>query len=492
MESHSNRLLVVDLNNFAYYPTIAVGYLVAVLRRDGFQVDVLSPLMHGVPSGVREKRESFLDHVERRISYSTRTWIDAPRRMIGGLRSRWRSRPEGRVVAEVRRRLADRPDAILLSTYTDSYELCVEVAAVALQAGVPVLLGGPAFNQPRIADEWRSIPGVVAVVGGEVEAYIADLVRDVVAKRDLERHPGVFLPDGRSGPTAPPLRALDELPHPDYADFPWDLYPHRIVPVLTGRGCGWARCTFCADIVTANGRGYRSRSPATVLDEIEEQTTRYRTKNVTFLDIKLNSNLETWRGIANELPARVPNAKWICAVHVGPERPNGLDANDLRAAAKGGLTRVTFGLESGSQRILDAMDKGTNVDTNAEFLRNASEAGISVRCTMIQGYPGEEASDLDRTADFLEKNSPWLDRVRLNRFNALVGARFAKDFEKDPSRFPGLSELEWEYRYARSRYRYAPAESAAYRKAMRRVLGAVHRVNRKPLKETALEFDGVM
>lgn len=154
-----------------------------------------------------------------------------------------------------------------------------------------VLLGGPAFNQARISDEWRSIPGVVAVVGGEVENSIADLVGDVIGGRDLERHAGVFLPDGRTGADAPPLRAPDDLPHPDYDDFSWHLYPHRIVPVLTARGCGWARCTFCTDIMTANGRGYRSRRPERVLDEIEERTRRYETKNVTFLDIKLNSNL---------------------------------------------------------------------------------------------------------------------------------------------------------------------------------------------------------
>ena len=82
--------------------------------------------------------------------------------------------------------------------------------------------------------------------------------------------------------------------------------------------------------------------------------------------------------------------------------------------------------------------------------------------------------------------------MRLNRFNALVGARFAKDFEKDPSRFPGLDGLEWDYRFARSRYRYAPAESEPYRKAMRKVLRSVHTVNRKPLRDSAREFDGVM
>jgi len=486
------RVLVVDLNNFAYYPTIAVGYLVAVLRRADCRVEVLSPLMLGVPSGLREKTEGWIDHVERRVSYSTRPWIEGPRRVLGGIRARWRSRPEDRVRARIGRALVDPPDAVLISTYTDSYALCVALAAACERAGVPVLLGGPAFNQPRIADEWRSIPGVVAVVGGEVELSLSEMVRDAIERRDLARHAGVFLPDGRTGPTSPPLRALDDLPYPDYRDFPWHLYPHKIVPVLTGRGCGWARCTFCADIVTANGRSYRSRRAVRVLDEIEEQTGRYQTSNVTFLDIKLNSNLDTWHAIADELPARVPGAKWICAVHVGPERPNGLSSAELTKAARSGLARITFGLESGSQRMLDAMDKGTKVEANAEFLRRASEAGISVRCTVIQGYPGEEADDLEQTAQFLEAHVPYLDRVRLNRFNALVGARFARDFEKDASAFPSLRDLQWEYRFARSRYRYLPAETEPYRRAMRRLLRAVHAVNRKPLRETAREFDGVM
>lgn len=81
-------MLVVDLNNFAYYPTIAVGYLVAVLRRADCRVEVLSPLMLGVPSGLREKTEGWIDHVERRVSYSTRPWIEGPRRVLGGIRAR--------------------------------------------------------------------------------------------------------------------------------------------------------------------------------------------------------------------------------------------------------------------------------------------------------------------------------------------------------------------------------------------------------------------
>lgn len=133
-------------------------------------------------------------------------------------------------------------------------------------------------------------------------------------------------------------------------------------------------------------------------------------------------------------------------MHVGRELPNGLSDEEVRAASRAGLTRVTFGLESGSQRILDAMDKGTSIETNQEFLRHSSEAGISVRCTVIQGYPGEEAADLDLTARFLEQNTAWLDRVRINRFNALVGSRLSKEYEKDSTNHPGLRDLEWEFR----------------------------------------------
>src|SRR5262245_41976969 len=95
------RLLVVDLNNFAYYPSIAVGYLAAVLRRNGYRVEVLSPLTLGVPSGVREKIEGPLDHWERLISFSTRPWIVTPRGVLGRLRTRWRARSQQRVAAAV-------------------------------------------------------------------------------------------------------------------------------------------------------------------------------------------------------------------------------------------------------------------------------------------------------------------------------------------------------------------------------------------------------
>ena len=60
---------------------------------------------------------------------------------------------------------------------------------------------------------------------------------------------------------APPLADLDRLPFPDYSQFPWSKYPNIIVPMITGRGCGWGVCTFCSDVTSTAGRRFRSRSP---------------------------------------------------------------------------------------------------------------------------------------------------------------------------------------------------------------------------------------
>jgi radical SAM superfamily enzyme YgiQ (UPF0313 family) len=69
---------------------------------------------------------------------------------------------------------------------------------------------------------------------------------------------------------------LDQLPFPDYSDFPWQSYPNRIIPMISGRGCGWGVCKFCSDVTSTAGRSYRSRSPGNVREEIRYQADRYQ------------------------------------------------------------------------------------------------------------------------------------------------------------------------------------------------------------------------
>ena len=94
------------------------------------------------------------------------------------------------------------------------------LAGVAEAHGIPLLLGGPMFNNEQVAREWLGIPGLTAIVGAEVDLSLPELVATAVDRGPLERHEGVLLPDGGKGPPARPLRELDKLPIPDLSDFP--------------------------------------------------------------------------------------------------------------------------------------------------------------------------------------------------------------------------------------------------------------------------------
>ncbi|MCC5822457.1 MAG: B12-binding domain-containing radical SAM protein [Phycisphaerales bacterium] len=486
------RVAIVDLNNFATFPTLAVGLLVASLRNAGFEAEVICPLAHDVPAFERERRERVTDHWQRRIRLSTRPSVTTVREASRRARRWWSERPHPRVLREAERVLDTGPDAMLLSAYLQHYRTVYELGRLAGDRGVPLILGGPAFNQRLTAEAWRSIPGLTAIVGGEVDLDLPDIVSAAIDGADLMAFAGITLPDGRRSPEAAPLRNLDRIPVPDFSDFPWDRYRMRVLPIMAGRGCQWNKCTFCSDIVSASGRTFRVRSIDAIMHEIRELSRRHESSNFVFLDLKLNSDPATWRGIIERIQENAPGAQWIGTVHVDQRKDNGLTRKDLRSAVAAGMRRVSFGLESGSQRMLDAMKKGCTVEANSEFVRQAYEAGLSVRCTMFKGYPGETAGDLEQTADFLEKHMEYIDRLRFNEFAVLEGTPVFEGMSQDPPRFPELKIIYPDRRNAIARHVNTETTGAAYRKAKARVLAATYEINRRPVRRSARAFDGLM
>lgn len=486
------RLLIVDLNNFASFPTLAIGLLVAALRGRGHRVEVLCPLAHDVPATERERRETRVDHIRRRIHLSDWPLFLDMREILRRLETARVERAHPVVLREIRKTLVNPPDAILISAYLQHFNSVSAIAGLAQAQGVPVVLGGPMFNLPEVADTWRQIAGVSAVVGAEVDRDLPDLIEALCHNADPLTFPGVVLADGRRSAAAPPLRRLDETPVPDFTDFPWDRYPGRIVPMMTGRGCQWDKCLFCSDVISVSGRTFRTRSVENVLLEMQEQARRHDTTSFLFLDLKLNSWPEMIRGIAKGIGRYVQGAEWVGTVHVDERADNGLSRADLETAVAGGMRRISFGLESGSQRLLDAMHKGSSVERNSAFIRDAHAAGLSIRCTMFKGFPGETAADMEATARFLEEHAPWLDRVRFNAFTVHTGTPIWKAMTEKASDAQELVVTRLDPRRARVDYRHAESRSAAYRKAKARALAVVYQINRRPLRDTARQFDGLM
>jgi radical SAM superfamily enzyme YgiQ (UPF0313 family) len=490
--SAKRRAMLVDLNNFATFPTLAVGLLVASLRQAGIHAEVLCPLAHDVPAAERERQERLRDHLMRRVHLSTRPSFRAARDYARALRQRWINRPHPTVVREAARAMDDRPDIVLLSAYLQHYPTVLELGRMAKARGIPLLLGGPAFNIEATADSWRHIPGLTAIIGGEVDLELPDIVEAACAGTDLLAFGGVVLPDGRASGAAPPLRALDRIPIPDFSDFPWERYRLRVVPLMAGRGCQWAKCVFCSDVITASGRTFRTRSVDAIMEEMRTQAQRCSTSNFLFLDLKLNSDPFTFRAIIENVQRNVPGAEWIGTVHVDDRRDNGLSRTDLRNAVASGMRRVSFGLESGSQRLLDLMKKGSSVDRNSQFIRDAHAEGLSVRCTMFKGFPGETADDLLLTARFLESHAPHIDRIRFNEFSILQNTPIQRALATQPATYPQLKVLDWGHRDAKARYVNRETGGRDYRRAKARVLDVVYSINRRPVRASAEAFDGLM
>jgi hypothetical protein len=490
------RVLVIDLNNFARYPSIAIGYLTAILRDGGYEVDVLAPLSSGLTGVPREPRTPMWGRLGMEFRFRTAVTRNG---LVRSMRTRYLAlgasklaRSKDAIVAETARCLDEGFDIVLVSSYLMYHRHCVAIGKLCRERGVPMIIGGPYFAAADVAREWIDAPGLSALVGGEVEPHLCEIVDHVVAGKPVDHIPGVWRNNGVLSLDAPPLVDLDSLPFPDYRNFPWAKYPNTIVPVITGRGCGWGVCLFCSDVSSTAGRTFRSRSPDNVLAEIQFQHSRHRCRQFVFTDLKVNSNLAMWHALLMHTQHVVPGARWIGSVHTGTHGDNGLSFDELQQARSSGMVRVTTGLESGSQRVLDNMVKGTDLTETSRFLHNASKAGLSVRATIISGYPGEEAADLHETTAFLEKHERCLERISLNRLEIKSGTQLAKQVQRKPHKFPTIVIDRANHRQANVSHYYTPTRDRAYCRAMSCLFEVVHRINRKPLREAARDFEGVM
>lgn len=498
--NRQHKVLLVDLNNFARYPTLSIGYMAAVLRAADVDVSVFSPLMVGVGGVTREvqpHRFSLLmaklnHHAATSRSERVRQWRD----QLAASRASDITSHRDTVVRGFKDALARyKPDAVMVSTYLMYRDVCERVCTLCKQIGIPVVIGGPYFSQPEIIEDWARIDGLSALAAGEVELELPAILQTILSGKDPASHPGIVVADshGRArGGMSTPLKELDAVPFPDYSDFPWSAYPNRIAPIITGRGCAWGVCSFCSDVTSTAGRTYRSRSPTSVLAEIAKHHREHGISRFVFTDLKLNSSVDMWRAIAARMQDAAPQGQWIGAVHVGSEPDNGLSPADLQAAAKAGCVRLTTGLETGSQRLADLMKKGTRREAVSDFLNNATAAGISTRCTMIIGYPGETADDVHLSAEFLERHEQAIERITLNRLQVVMGTALHRRLRNHPERYAHFKIVHEDARQARVDHRYDAVETAPHRKAVMRLLAAAHRINRKELSQRAKEFEGVM
>jgi anaerobic magnesium-protoporphyrin IX monomethyl ester cyclase len=323
--------------------------------------------------------------------------------------------------------------AIMEDNFNFLTKMCTEarradafaMIAAARRRGCRVVINGPdATDRPQLYLD----AGADAILLGEGEAALVEIAAAVatVPCAPFGGIAGLILPDDAKGTrrtiTRPNQRGLDKLPLPAWPLVEAKAYRKAWIDrhgrlswnMATSRGCPYA-CNWCAKPIF--GRGYEQRSAAAVAQELRLLKDTIAPDHIWFSDDIFGLTAEWIQDFAREvarLDARTP--------FMMQSRVNLMKPQAVAALADAGAEEVWLGVESGSQKILDAMEKGSTVAEARAATRLLKAAGIRA-CWFIQlGYPGESWDDLCLTRNLIAEERP--DDIGVSVAYPLPGTRF--------------------------------------------------------------------
>ncbi|MCG2717783.1 MAG: B12-binding domain-containing radical SAM protein [Nanoarchaeota archaeon] len=259
----------------------------------------------------------------------------------------------------------------------------------------PIFLGGalPTFSAEVVLKNTK----VDICIIGEGEVTIKEMMDNIGKLDNVE---GIFFKEGNEifkNPSRPPIKNLDEV------EFPaWDLIDvekyitlnsignKRKMQVVSGRGCPY-NCRFCSKTF----KGYRCRSVKNIIDEIKTLIDRYGINHIDFLDELVVISKKRIFELCDAIEPL--NIQWSCQGRV-----NLVNYEILKRMKKANCVSVGYGVESGSQKILDNMNKQIRVKQSKEAIINTLNLGMTTAVQMMYGYPGETLETLDETVHFFD------------------------------------------------------------------------------------------
>lgn len=198
---------------------------------------------------------------------------------------------------------------------------------------------------------------------------------------------------------------LEKYPFPDYSDYNLDIYEINGVSIETSRGCV-AKCSFCAE---THFWKYRNKDAELIVDELEHQINMYGTRRFWIVDSLINGNLKTFESWMDLAIERNLNLKWNCY-----SRCDGrMSADFFKKIKKSGCTMLSFGIESGSQKVLDDMHKKVKVWEILQNMKDCHESGIFIHSSWLQAFPTERPIDHMHSRQLIYSCRKWIGGASL-------------------------------------------------------------------------------
>jgi radical SAM superfamily enzyme YgiQ (UPF0313 family) len=288
-----------------------------------------------------------------------------------------------------------------------------------------IFLGGATLSAINSSELLTACSFIDAILLGEGEAGMKQLLTDT----PYEAIPGLLYRENGStnSPDTVSIKRnrtgcaleLQHLPAPDFSLLPLYKYfnPQPVFPVLFSRGCRWRKCRFCAH--NFSFARYRHKTVADLVTELEHYQQNAGAEHFYFADQYLGE--DSLELIADELIRR----KLHLFFHFMGRPTGGYSKALLDKLYKAGCCWISWGIESGSQRLLEIVNKGTCRDDILRLLRETHEVGINNLAMMIFGLPTSTDEDLQQTFAFMDSAASSIDAMTESEFTLYKHTPFA-------------------------------------------------------------------
>jgi radical SAM superfamily enzyme YgiQ (UPF0313 family) len=293
------------------------------------------------------------------------------------------------------------PDMLIISvtsfTIHDDLLACA-IAKRELGIGIITIAKG-AHVSVRAGETVEKNPELDIAIRGEYELA----VKEIAQTEDWSGVRGLAYRDRKAGEVIitadrPFLDDLDQLPFPARNLLDNEKYRRpdtntMQTTIQTNRGCP-SRCVFCL-APTVYGAKIRLRSPANVVAELRECVEKYGITDFFFRADTFTLNKAWVIELCTMIADQLPGIRWLCN-----SRVDTIDAERLEIMKKAGCDGVAFGIESGSQEILDKMKKGISLEKAREAVRLCHEHKMTILLYFVMGLPWETEEHVKKSVEF--------------------------------------------------------------------------------------------
>lgn len=290
-----------------------------------------------------------------------------------------------------------KPDYLLIQLFTmtrvSSYRIINFVKKV--YPSVKIIVGGVHATGQYEQLLYNFPIDIVAI--GEGEVTVVELLEALGNGRNINEVKGIAYRCGDKivkTTDRPMLHDLDSIPFPKHELF---ITPETTMAcILSSRGCPM-KCSFCC-LHTISKRLYRTRSAKNIADEVELIVSKFKNiKLIQIVDDAFNLNIKRTKDICREIIKRNIKIKFICSCRFVP-----MDAELVSLMEEAGFVTVSFGLETGSQKMLDAIHKNLKKESVTDVFKLFKKSKMDISTFLIVGFPGESKQTMSETITFIK------------------------------------------------------------------------------------------